>query len=146
PGDTTLSTGQLIWGAATAQSILDLDPTDNPRFLPTVRWARAVVPALSRFGTGYGGDQARAVFYPDPYVRNGFSEANRGQVFIELAEPFDLTFRDGGQSAGALAQPNFPVAGLSRLTGPVAATPARPLAGDAADTDKWAKLAQGRFN
>ncbi|MFI1364964.1 hypothetical protein [Streptomyces griseochromogenes] len=146
PGDTTLSTGQLIWGAATAPSILDLDPTDNPRFVPTVRWARAVVPALSRFGTGYGGDQARSVFYPDPYVRNGFSEANKGQVFIELAEPFDLTFRDGGQTAGALAQPNFPVAGLSRLTGPVAATPARPFADDAADTDKWAKLAQGRFN
>ncbi|MFJ2766888.1 hypothetical protein [Streptomyces sp. NPDC087300] len=149
PDDTTLSTGQLVWGAATTTDILGLDPTLHPRFVPTVRWARAVVPALSRFGTGFGGNQPQSVFYPEPYVRDAFTEANKGQVFIELASPVDLTFRDGGQSAGALAQPNFPVAGLSRLTGPVAATPDRPpIAGEAADppVDKWAKLALGRFN
>ncbi|MFC0057671.1 hypothetical protein [Streptomyces actinomycinicus] len=146
PGDTTLATGLLVWGAATAPSLLDLDPTDHPRFLPTVRWARAVVPALSRFGTGYGGDRARSVFYPEPYARSGFTDANKGQVFIELAEPFDLTFRHGGQSAGALAQPNFPVAGLSRLTGPVAASPVRPADGTTAGADKWARLLQGRFS
>ncbi|MFK4066793.1 hypothetical protein [Streptomyces sp. NPDC029674] len=143
PGDTTLSTGQLIWGAATTDSILALDPTDQPRFLPTVRWARAVIPALSRFG-GSVGDLTQSVFYPEPYVRSAFAEANKGQVFVELAAPVDLSFRHAGQTAGALAQPNFPVAGLSRLTGPVAATPS-PSAG-AAPVDKWAKLAQGRFN
>ncbi|MEU6995718.1 hypothetical protein ABZ953_34330 [Streptomyces sp. NPDC046465] len=143
PGDTTLSTGQLVWGAATTEAILDLDATDHPRFVPTVRWARAVVPALGQFGGGFGADQPHSVFYPEPYVRNAFSEANKGQVFVELAEPVGLTFRDDGQSSGALAQPNFPVAGLSRLTGPVAATPDR---ADAVPVDKWAKLAQGRFN
>ncbi|MGW2863167.1 hypothetical protein [Streptomyces sp. NPDC001205] len=144
--DTTLSTGQLIWGAATTDAILALDPTDNPRFVPTVRWARAVVPVLSRFGTGFGGDQPQSVLYAAPYVQDGFTDANKGQVFVELAQPVDLTFRDGGQNAGALAQPNFPVAGLSRLTGPVAATPAHLLSADAGASDKWAKLAQGRFN
>ncbi|QEU96196.1 hypothetical protein [Streptomyces kanamyceticus] len=146
PDDTTLATGQLIWGAETTDALLGLDPTDHPRFVPTVRWARAVVPALSRFGTGFGGDQQQSVFYPEPYVRDAFTEANKGQVFIELAQAVDLTFRDGGQNAGALAQPNFPVAGLSRLTGPVAATPAHLLAADGQAVDKWAKLAQGRFN
>ncbi|WP_237773074.1 hypothetical protein [Streptomyces luteocolor] len=150
PDDTTLSTGQLVWGAATSDSILGLDPTDHPRFLPTVRWARAVVPALGRFGGGAGGDRPQSVFYPEPYARDAFSEANKGEVFIELAAPVDLSFRDGGQTAGALAQPNFPVAGLSRLTGPVAATPDRRLAtgtdAGADPFDKWAKLAQGKFN
>ncbi|MFH8612910.1 hypothetical protein ACH4D5_36110 [Streptomyces sp. NPDC018029] len=60
PGDTTLSTGQLIWGAVTTEAILALDPTDHPRFLPTVRWARAVIPALSRFG-GFEGDVTQSV-------------------------------------------------------------------------------------
>ncbi|MFD4632493.1 hypothetical protein ACFVYR_30075 [Streptomyces sp. NPDC058284] len=152
PGDTTLSTGQLVWGAATTDAILALDPTDHPRFVPTVRWARAVVPALSQFGGGFGADGTQSVFYPEPYVRNAFSEANKGQVFVELAEPVGLTFRDEGQTSGALAQPNFPVAGLSRLTGPVAATRTGPPSAAAdgqagADPlDKWAKLAQGRFN
>ncbi|MEU7576606.1 hypothetical protein AB0B50_03255 [Streptomyces sp. NPDC041068] len=148
PGDTSLSTGQLVWGAVTTEAILGLDPTDHPRFLPTVRWARAVIPALCQFGSGFGGDQPQSVFYPEPYVRDAFTEANKGQVFVELAAPFDLTFRGGGQSAGALAQPNFPVAGLSRLTGPVAATPASALTGRAGGDadDKWAKLARGRFN
>ncbi|MEU6826718.1 hypothetical protein ABZ921_39455 [Streptomyces atriruber] len=143
PGDTTLSTGQLIWGAVTTESILGLDPTDHPRFLPTVRWARAVIPALSQFG-GSGADGTQSVFYPEPYVRDAFTEANKGQVFVELAAPVDLTFRGSGQTSGALAQPNFPVAGLSRLTGPVAATTGG--AAGAAPVDKWAKLAQGRFN
>ncbi|MFD9902951.1 hypothetical protein [Streptomyces sp. NPDC059063] len=146
PDDTTLSTGQLIWGAVTAPSILALDPADHPRFLPTVRWARAVVPALSRFGTGSGGDQPQSVFYPAPYVQNVFEPANKGQLFIELVQPFDLTFRHGGQTAGALAQPNFAVAGLSRLTGPVAATSATALAPGAEEVDKWANLVRGRFN
>ncbi|WP_306338593.1 hypothetical protein [Streptomyces sp. KL118A] len=143
PGDTTLSTGQLIWGAVTTESILGLDPTDHPRFLPTVRWARAVIPALSQFG-GAGADGTQSVFYPEPYVRAAFTEANKGQVFVELAAPVDLTFHGSGQTSGALAQPNFPVAGLSRLTGPVAATTG--TAAGAAPVDKWAKLAQGRFN
>ncbi|WP_055565350.1 hypothetical protein [Streptomyces atriruber] len=143
PGDTTLSTGQLIWGAVTTESILGLDPTDHPRFLPTVRWARAVIPALSQFG-GPGADGTQSVFYPEPYVRAAFTDSNKGQVFVELAAPVDLTFRGSGQTSGALAQPNFPVAGLSRLTGPVAATTG--TAAGAAPVDKWAKLAQGRFN
>ncbi|MEI5103774.1 hypothetical protein RB200_41465 [Streptomyces sp. PmtG] len=150
PDDTTLTTGQLVWGATTTDSILGLDPDEQPRFLPTVRWARTVVPVLSRFGTGFGGDQARSVFYPDPYVRDAFTAANKGELFIELAEPFALTFSDGAQNAGALAQPNFSVAGLSRLTGPVAAIQATvpdPTADPAADPiDKWANLVQGRFN
>ncbi|WP_405651156.1 hypothetical protein [Streptomyces sp. RK9] len=149
PDDTTLPTGQFVWGAVTTPSILALDPTDHPRFLPTVRWARAVVPALSQFTTGPGGDQTQSVFYPEPYVSHAFTDANKAQLFIELAEPVDLTFRNGGQTAGALAQPNFPVAGLSRVTGPVAATPTPPP-GPEADAgpgiDKWANLAQGRFN
>ncbi|GGS21402.1 hypothetical protein GCM10010252_70740 [Streptomyces aureoverticillatus] len=151
PDDTTLCTGQLVWGATTTPDILALDPDDHPRFLPTVRWARAVVPALSRFGTGFGGDRTQSVFYPAPYVTNAFGDANKGQVFVELAQPVDLTFRSGGQTAGALAQPNFAVAGLSRLTGPVAATPAALIAARGTGTgdpavDKWAKLAQGKFN
>ncbi|MGA4837842.1 hypothetical protein [Streptomyces sp. G45] len=146
PDDTTLTTGQLVWGATTTPAILGLDPADHPRYLPTVRWARAVVPALARFGTGSGGDQPQSVLYPQPYVDGEFGEANKGQVFIELVTPFDLTFRGGGQSAGALAQPNFAVAGLSRLTGPVAATTAAPLGPAAGPVDKWAKLAQGTFN
>ncbi|MFE0176157.1 hypothetical protein ACFWZ2_27925 [Streptomyces sp. NPDC059002] len=146
PDDTTLSTGQLIWGAETTEAILGLDPTDHPRFVPTVRWARAVIPALCRFGNGFGADQPQSVFYPEPYVRDAFTPANKGQVFIELARPVDLTFRDGGQTAGALAQPNFPVSGLSRLTGPVAATRVPPRPADGQAVDKWAKLAQGRFN
>ncbi|MER5299272.1 hypothetical protein ABT039_07370 [Streptomyces lasiicapitis] len=152
PDDTTLCTGQLVWGATTTPNILALDSDAHPRFLPTVRWARAVVPALSRFGTGFGGDQTQSVFYPEPYVTNAFEAGNKGQVFVELAKPVDLTFRNGGQTAGALAQPNFPVAGLSRLTGPVAATlTASPGAetdgsGDVVAVDKWAKLAEGKFN
>ncbi|MFI7320817.1 hypothetical protein [Streptomyces venezuelae] len=147
PGDTTLSTGQLIWGAATTEAILGLDPTDHPRFVPTVRWARAVIPALGQFG-GFGADQPQSVFYPEPYVRDAFTEANKGQVFVELVSPVDLSFRGSGQTSGALAQPNFPVAGLSRLTGPVAATRGTAAGADAgaAPVDKWAKLAQGRFN
>ncbi|MEW2393529.1 hypothetical protein AB0933_34725 [Streptomyces venezuelae] len=147
PGDTTLSTGQLVWGAATTEAILGLDPTEHPRFVPTVRWARAVIPALGQFG-GFGADQPQSVFYPEPYVRDAFTEANKGQVFVELVTPVDLTFRGSGQTSGALAQPNFPVAGLSRLTGPVAATQgtAAGTSAGAAPVDKWAKLAQGRFN
>ncbi|QDQ15779.1 hypothetical protein [Streptomyces spectabilis] len=143
PDDTTLSTGQLVWGAANTPASA---PAGEPLFLPTVRWARAVVPALSRFGTGSGGDQPQSVFHPEPYVRDAFTDANKGQLFIELVEPFHLTFSGGGQSAGALAQPNFSVAGLSRLTGPVAAAPATSLGPAADPADKWVNLLQGRFN
>ncbi|MEW2529168.1 hypothetical protein [Streptomyces sp. NPDC047071] len=143
PDDTTLSTGRLIWGAALAP---DPVAAEDPLFLPTVRWARAVVPALSRFGTGVGGDQPKSVFHPEPYVRDAFTDANKGQLFIELVEPFPLTFSSAGQSAGALAQPNFSVAGLSRLTGPVAAVPTTALGPAADPADKWANLLQGRFN
>ncbi|WP_143174316.1 hypothetical protein [Streptoalloteichus hindustanus] len=153
--DGALDVADLVWGAEAPSATLARDHTTHPRFVPRVRWARAVLPQVRELSAGGTQERNRvvAVRYPKPYAKHGFEAGNAGELFAELVHPLVMNFHDGSDRSGALVSPTFTVAGVSRKTGPVAARPvkstvdvAREAASTEADAFDWAALAAGRFD
>lgn len=149
PGDTALNISDAVWGMETTDALLARDSDVDPRYVPRLRWARGVLPQVSHLSAG-GSHTAVPLRYPSPYAKHEFDDGNRGELFVELVNTVPMTFHDGGEKSGALVTPSFTVAGISRLTGPVAAPPVTGVAADAvaADTDgfDWTLIAQGAFD
>ncbi|MFI6925259.1 hypothetical protein ACIBIZ_35325 [Nonomuraea spiralis] len=152
PDDTTVEAAHLVWGAALPTDRDDQFYQRVPGFLPVLRWASAVVPAVSRL-TGVLGP--RPVRYAQRYQVAAFDRTptepggpvNPGEVFLELipaagTSPLVMDFDDQRDRSGGLAAPTLTVAGLSRLTGPVSAARTPPAA-DAGDP--LATVADGTF-
>ncbi|MEU5866556.1 hypothetical protein ABZ815_35650 [Nonomuraea sp. NPDC047529] len=151
PDDTTVEAAGLVWGTALPTDRDDELYQHVPGFLPVLRWASAVVPAVSRLTGALG---PRPVRYARRYRQAAFDRTpdrpgdpvNPGEVFLELVpgtgtSPLVMDFDDQRDRSGGLAAPTFTVAGLSRLTGPVSAarTPA------AAADDPLGTVADGTF-
>ncbi|MGW4792864.1 hypothetical protein ACWEPC_10685 [Nonomuraea sp. NPDC004297] len=152
PDDTTVEAAHLVWGAALPADRDDQFYQRVAGFLPVVRWASAVLPAVSRLTGAIG---PRPVRYAQRYRVAGFDRtpagpgdpANPGEVFLELipadgTSPLVMDFGEQRDRSGGLAAPTLTVAGLSRLTGPVSA--ARPAPAAAAG-DPLATVADGVF-
>ncbi|MGH9139076.1 MAG: hypothetical protein ACRD0G_18860 [Acidimicrobiales bacterium] len=112
--DTVLATDALFFDAVVHPNHTSIRQ-DEPRFLPVLATARAVVPAMSALA---GASQTVSVVYPQAYKEKGFA-GNAAEVFLKLADKSKLEF--GGQSdrSGGLVTPSIDVSGLSRLTGPI---------------------------
>lgn len=158
PDDTTVEAAHLVWGTALPTDRDDQFYQRIPGFLPVVRWATAVLPAVSRLTGALG---PRPVRYARRYRVAGFDKTparpgdavNPGEVFLELipvtgAPPLVMDFADQRDRSGGLAAPTLTVAGLSRLTGPVSAAKSSPAAtggAAAAAADPLGTVADGTF-
>lgn len=112
--DTALSTDALTFDTA------PLPPShaarqDDPQFLPILREARAVVPAMSALA---GAANAVTLKYPTAYRTKGFTD-NASEVFLELDGAAPMSFTGQGDRSGGFVTPNLDVTALSRLTGPI---------------------------
>ena len=121
PDDTTLSTASLTFAVVTSAAISSV-PQDEPRFLPVLESAQAVVPAVSAMT---GNASAKTVTFQEHYGKNGFVD-NAVEAFLALPSPAGLDFSDKGDRSGGFVMPSMNVSALSRTTGPLAGTsPAR---------------------
>jgi hypothetical protein len=116
--DTRMPTSTLAFRAAAAAG-----SANDPHFTPHLVGGFCGIPQLQRL-LGLQPEFVR-VEYPTVYRNGGFA-ANPGEVFLKLPDPHDLAF--GGSKAksdslGALVSPAMSIHGMSRLIGPVAATP-----------------------
>lgn len=147
-GDTTFPTHTLTFTAPPLDPMPEApDPPvdeDRPRtnrqpgFWPQLKQATIHVPALDMIA---GVGSIIPVSYHRSYFAHGLdADANPGQVFAKLDTPLALDFREQGERAGALLQPNMLITGLSRQLGPVGG-PADP----AEANDSLDDVARGRF-
>ena len=147
PGDTALDVAESVWGMETTEELLAGDSEAAPRFVPRLRWARGVLPQVSNLS---GFRSAVPLRYPSPFAKHGFGDGNRGELFVELPlHTAPMSFHDSAEKSGALVTPSFTVAGVSRLTGPVAASPVdRPPRMSAVEEDgyDWSAIAGGGFD
>lgn len=86
--------------------------------VPHLKYARASIPAVERMNpTG-----PQQFSYAQAWLDHGFEAGNPGEVWAALASTPVLGFGKGGASsggAGGFVAPSLPIAGLSRLKGPV---------------------------
>lgn len=131
PRDTTLETTGMAFTAEVFPST-EAETSSSPRFWPKLDFATVRIPAV---GEITGGKPAAFVRYPALYLTHGLadsSDANTGDVFIELLPAAQVPVPFSGDRAGGLATPSFTVSALSRTYGTVA--------GDVA------QFAQGKFD
>jgi hypothetical protein len=115
-GDPRLPTRSVTFRAGAPAS----NSTERVNVYPEVAEADCGIRALQRV---LGRQDATVrVRYPATYTDGGFDGNNPGEVFLELVNPFALTFgnADKNDSLGALASPAMDIAGLSRIMGPAA--------------------------
>ncbi|KNB52873.1 hypothetical protein [Streptomyces caatingaensis] len=146
PGDTSVDAAHLVWGAAAPPALAAPGPGGEAQFVPQLSWASAALPAVA----GLTGNAAAVpVVYARRYALSGFARAtagarkgNPGEVFLSVlttgTEALVMDFESGRDRSGGLVAPSFDVAGLSRISGPVA--------GAAAGLDAVEKMADGRFD
>jgi hypothetical protein len=116
PGDTDVETHTLTF--ALQEPLVALDAAfvaaDQPRAHPAVSAAAvrlATVAAITGSPTGVA-----AARFDQRYLDAGFGAANRGEVFLDLADPVDLSLPS---DRGALMDPGLTIRALSRRLGPV---------------------------
>ncbi|MEA3186343.1 MAG: hypothetical protein QOD99_173 [Chthoniobacter sp.] len=117
PGDTTLETASILFGAVVPdeKAITDtkLLATDQPRFYPRVVTSEVAIPAVQKL---LGKTQSSSIKYHDTFLTDGFS-GNPGEVFAELIDSSSLKFPS--DKSGGVVTPNFDITGLTRKLGPV---------------------------
>lgn len=116
PDDTTLVTEALTFDAVALPGATSNPKTlDDPRFLPVLDHADAVVPAMSALA---GAATPVSLVYPDAYKKGGFA-GNAAQVFFAIPGAEKMEFAGQSDRSGGFVTPSIDVTGLSRLTGPV---------------------------
>ena len=123
-GDTSAEAEEIEFGAEAQAAGNGLrsysEKLSRPAFYPSVLSARVRIGALAQLS---GSDKNNKLGWNLHYLKNGFDNANKGQVFAEvLAESgmAQLDFSTQGDRSGGFVQPNLKPSALSRLTGPVA--------------------------
>ncbi len=114
PDDTILATKSMTWHVVTSDDI-DNVAQDEPRFLPVLDEAKAVVPAMSALT---GNAAAQRVKYQEHYGKKGFVD-NQVEAFLALPDPPGMNFAGQGDRSGGFVTPSLNVKALSRLTGPI---------------------------
>lgn len=117
PGDTTLETVNILFGAEIPASGESLPP-GQPRFFPTLFEASVRMPEVAAMS---GSDTGTvAIKLPEAFLNSGFDAgANKGAVFAEISGASKPNISFQGDKSGALAKPNLSISGLSRVFGPV---------------------------
>ena len=114
--DTTLATQSVMFNVVTAGFLgPPAVPQDEPRFVPVLDEAKAVVPAMSALA---GAATAERLGYPPHFAEHGFTN-NAAEVFLKALDPPRLNFSGQGDRSGGFVTPSLDVKGLSRLTGPI---------------------------
>jgi len=111
PGDTTLDTAQMSFGA-----IPKPGATQGPRFLPAMQYGSVDVLAITRM---LGTPKLYEIEYEPSYKSTAGQTqiGNKGEVFAQLRQEVPLNFQvDKG---GGLAAPDIQITALSRSLGPV---------------------------
>src|SRR5205085_1408963 len=117
--DTMVATNALTFDIAVLPTAASV-PQDDPRFVPVLHDAEAVVPAMSALA---GQATPVRLRYPAAYRQRGFTD-NTAQVFLELTAKTAMEFAGQGDRSGGLVTPSLNVSALSRLTGPIGGDPA----------------------
>lgn len=116
PDDTILATHSMTFQVATAPF---LGPPavaqDEPRFVPVLQEAKAVVPAMSALA---GAATPTRLAYPTHFAGEGFA-GNAAQVFLKALDAPPMNFGGQGDRSGSFVTPSLNVKGLSRITGPI---------------------------
>ncbi|GAA0473159.1 hypothetical protein ABZ951_01720 [Streptomyces sp. NPDC046215] len=129
PDDTRLDVATLVWGVAAPPGLAQPGPAGpgEAHFIPQLSWATATVPAAGALSGNAG---TVPVSYAKRYAESGFSKvagagraANAGEVFLNVLQPLTMDFTSRSDRSGGLVAPSMVVAGLSRLTGPIAGGP-----------------------
>lgn len=116
PDDTILATHSMTFQVAMAPFFgPPAVPQDQPRFVPVLQEAKAVVPAMSALA---GAATPTRVAYPAQFAGQGFA-GNAAQVFLKTLDTAPMNFAGQGDRSGGLVTPSLNVQGLSRLTGPI---------------------------
>lgn len=92
----------------------------RPAFYPSVLSTRVRIAALTQLS---GSNKSNKLVWNSTYLKNGFDDANKGQVFANVVPDPDmaqLDFSTQGDRSGGFVMPNMKPSALSRLTGPVA--------------------------
>lgn len=135
-GDPRLPTKTMTFRAAA------LERPAKPKVYPEVDAASVGIKPIQKL-LGQA-DYYAEVTYPEFYMNHGFDAGqNKGQIFLKLTQPKDLSFGGAPQQAksdalGALATPKMSLIGLSKIMGPVSGD-----AADAAKVDTALTTAQG---
>lgn len=120
PDDTLFAVQSLTFGMEVpVQSKYDSLDWRKPRFFPVVRKAEIDVPALQSIART---SQPAGVVYAGIYLREGFTAANAGEVFLAkdpAATALGVAFSSQGDRSGGLITPDLSLSGLSRITGPI---------------------------
>ena len=132
-GDTSAEVEEIEFGAEAQAAGNGLrtysDKLSRPAFYPSMVAARVRIGALAQLS---GSDKNNRLLWNLHYLKKGFDNANKGQVFAEIAsEPnmAKLDFSTQGDRSGGFVQPNLKPSALSRLTGPVSGDPGEFLKG-----------------
>jgi hypothetical protein len=132
-GDTSVEVEEIEFGAEAQASGNGLRNYSNklsrPVFYPNVLASRVRIGALAQLS---GSDKNNRLLWNLHYLKKGFDNANKGQVFAEIASESNmakLDFSTQGDRSGGFVQPNLKPSALSRLTGPVAGDASKFLQG-----------------
>src|SRR5262249_25166563 len=132
PDDTVLATQSVAFKVVRPPHLANISQ-DEPRFLPLLDEARAVVPAMSALT---GAATPTRLSYPAHYAEHGFT-GNAAEVFLEVPDAPKLSFAGQGDRSGGFVTPSLDVSGLSRLTGPIGGNVADAVAGNSFDIAKY---------
>lgn len=117
PGKTRLDTQEMTFEAqlVTGEKANALARRGSPPFLPLMRKAQAMIPAVNRI---LGREESVAIAYDDTYLNAGIDgPGNPGEVFLKLLAPPKLAV--AADKAGGMVRPEATVEALSRNAGPV---------------------------
>lgn len=122
-GDTALQVDELSFDAVVEKNNPQLRAYSNKLqqalFYPCVVQGKVRIPALAQLT---GSPKSNTVKWNGFYLKNGFSAANQGQVYVDVVPEYDmavLDFSAQGDRSGGFVQPNLRPSAISRLSGPV---------------------------
>jgi hypothetical protein len=96
-----------------------------PCFLPTLMEADITLSSVKQI---LGEDTSVKVSFSEVYLNNGFDSNNKGQVFLKLENPLEVSFSKDvnkpgkADKSGGIVTPNLSITRISKAQGPVGGT------------------------
>jgi hypothetical protein len=127
-GDTSVEAINVVFGGETAQNGLAnitlrnySNDLSRPVFVPKVVTVEARIGVMANLT---GTADSNTLDWNEHYLQHGFNatsaaDANRGEVFVDVAGLGKMDFSSQGDKSGGFMQPNLKPKALSRLAGPV---------------------------
>ena len=115
---TTFETSRIQFGYEFSGSL-------NPCFLPVLQEANITITSVKQI---LGEDTSAKVSYSEVYLNNGFDSNNKGQVFLKLENPLEVSFSKDvnkpgkADKSGGIVTPNLSITRISKAQGPVGGT------------------------